>query len=77
MICIIIEDNNFSLEKNKKLIPHLDNKRKYKTLKLYVNLCKTLKLYVKIVTTGKQYLNWSFRPIFKREKQFCNGAITI
>ena len=67
MICIIIEDNNFSLEKNKKLIPNLDNKRKY----------KTLKLYVKIVTTGKQYLNWSFRPIFKREKQFCNGAITI
>ena len=67
MICIIIEDNIFSLEKNTKLVPNLDNKRKY----------KTLKLYAKIVTAGKQYLNWSFRPIFKREKQFCNGTITI
>ena len=27
----IIEDNNFSLGKNKKLIPNLGNKRKYKT----------------------------------------------
>ena len=27
--------------------------------------------------TKKQYLNWSFRPIFEREKQFRNGAIAI
>ena len=32
---------------------------------------------LKIVVTTKQYLNWSFRSIFKREKQFQNGAIAI
>ena len=38
----IIEDNNFSLGKNRKLIPNRSNKRKYKlhyqNLKLYLNL---------------------------------------
>ena len=38
----IIEDNNFSFGKNKKLIPNLGNKRKcklhYQNLKLYLNL---------------------------------------
>ena len=33
------------------------------------------KFDVKIVHTRKQYLKWSFRSTFKREKQFCNGAI--
>ena len=35
------------------------------------------KVNVKIVTTRKQYLKWSFRPTFKREKQFCNGTRAI
>ena len=35
------------------------------------------KIHLKIVTTRKQYLKWSFRPTFKREKQLCNGAIAI
>ena len=35
------------------------------------------KVDVKIVTTRKQYLKWSFRPTFKREKQFDNGAMAI
>ena len=35
------------------------------------------KVDAKFVTTRKQYLKWSFRPTFKREKQLCNGAITI
>ena len=32
---------------------------------------------VKIVTARKLYLKQSFRPNFKREKQFRNGAIAI
>ena len=32
---------------------------------------------VEIINTRKQYLKWSFRPTFKREKQFRNGAIAI
>ena len=43
----IIEDNNLSFGKNKKLIPNLDNKRKcklrYQNLKLYLNLKLQLK----------------------------------
>ena len=35
------------------------------------------KVDVKIINIGKQYLKWSFRPTFKREKQFCKGAIAI
>ena len=35
------------------------------------------KIDVKILTTRKQYLKWSFRTIFKREKQFHNGAIVM
>ena len=35
------------------------------------------KVDVKIVTTRKQNLKWSFKPTFKREKQFCNGAIAF
>ena len=35
------------------------------------------KVDVKIVTTRKQYIKWTFRPTFKREKQFRNGAIAI
>ena len=31
----------------------------------------------KFGTTKSQYLKWSFRPTFKREKQFRNGAIAI
>ena len=32
---------------------------------------------VEIINTIKQYLKRSFRPTFKREKQFRNGAIAI
>ena len=43
----IIEDDNFSLDKNKRLIPSLDNKTKYKlfyqSLKLYLHLVLQLK----------------------------------
>ena len=35
------------------------------------------KVDVKIVTTRKQYIKWTFRPTFKREKQFRNGALAI
>ena len=35
------------------------------------------KASVTIVTTRKQYLLWPFRPAFKREKQFRDGAIAI
>ena len=35
------------------------------------------KFDVRIVTTKKKYLKWSFRPIFKREKVFCNGTIAV
>ena len=35
------------------------------------------KVDVKIMATGKQYLKQSFRPAFKIEKQFHNGAIAI
>ena len=35
------------------------------------------KVDVKAVTIRKQYLKWPFRPIFKSEKLFCNGAIAI
>ena len=35
------------------------------------------KASVTIVTTRKQYLLWSFRPAFKREKQFRDEAIAI
>ena len=35
------------------------------------------KFDVKILITRKQYLKWSFRQTFKREKQFCNGEMTI
>ena len=33
------------------------------------------KVDVNIVTTRKKYLKWSFRPTFKREKQFRKGFI--
>ena len=43
----IIEDDNFSLDKNKRLIPSLGNKTKYKlfyqSLKLYLHLVLQLK----------------------------------
>ena len=35
------------------------------------------KVDVKIVTARKQYLKWSFKPTFPKEKQFSNGAITV
>ena len=35
------------------------------------------KIYIRLVTTKKQYLEWSFGPTFKRQKQFCNGVIAI
>ena len=35
------------------------------------------KVDVKIVTTRNQYIKWTFRPTFKREKQFRNGAMAI
>ena len=35
------------------------------------------KVDVKIVTTRRQWLEWSFRPTFKREKQFRSGAIAV
>ena len=35
------------------------------------------KVDIKILTTRKQYLKWSLKPTFKREKQFRNGAIVI
>ena len=35
------------------------------------------KVDVKILTTRKQNLKWSFRATFKREKQYCNGAVAI
>ena len=35
------------------------------------------KTALKIVTTRKQYLEWSFTPLFKREKQLRNGVIAI
>ena len=35
------------------------------------------KVDIKVVTTRKKYLKLSFRPIFKREKKFRNGAIII
>ena len=33
------------------------------------------KIDVKIINTRKQFSKWSFRPTFKREKQFRNRAI--
>ena len=33
------------------------------------------KVQVKMMTTRKQYLKWSFRLKFKKEKKFRNGAI--
>ena len=33
------------------------------------------KVDVKVVATRKQYLEWSFRPTFKRKTQFKNGKI--
>ena len=35
------------------------------------------KTTLKIVTTRKQYLKWSFRQFFKREKELRNGVIAI
>ena len=35
------------------------------------------KVDVKTATTRKQYLKWSFRPTFKRVKQFRHRAIAI
>ena len=35
------------------------------------------KTALKIVATRKQYLEWSFTPLFKREKQLRNGVIAI
>lgn len=32
---------------------------------------------IKFVTIRKEYLNWLFRPIFRREKQPYNGPIVI
>ena len=43
---------------------------KFKSVENPVN-----KIGVKIMTIRKQYLKWSFRPTFKRQKQFCNGTI--
>ena len=47
----IIEDNNFFLGKNKKLLPNLGNKGKYKlhyrNLKLYSSLALQLKKFMK------------------------------
>ena len=35
------------------------------------------KVHVKIINTRKQYLKWSLKLPFRRERQFCNRAITI
>lgn len=32
---------------------------------------------VKIISTRKQYLKWSLRQTFKREKPFRNGVVAI
>ena len=42
--------------------------------------CKSIenlmnKVDMEIFITRKQYLKWSFRPTFKREKQFCDETI--
>ena len=35
------------------------------------------KIGLNIMTTRKQCSKWSFRPSFKRERQFRNGAMAI
>ena len=35
------------------------------------------KVNVKIFTTRIKYLKWSFRPAFKREREFCNEEIAM
>ena len=35
------------------------------------------KVGLNIMTTRKQCSKWSFRPSFKRERQFRNGAMAI
>ena len=72
-ICEDKQKKKVTTSKNKMLDIKRDNAKFGKSIEHQVN-----KTDVKILITRKQYLKyWSFRPTFKREKQFCNGAIAI
>ena len=72
-ICEDKQKKKVTTTKNKMLDIKRDNAKFGKSIEHQVN-----KIDVKTLITRKQYLKyWSFRPTFKREKQFCNGAIAI
>ena len=72
-ICEDKQKKKVTTTKNKMLDIKRDNAKFGKSIEHQVN-----KTDVKTLITRKQYLKyWSFRPTFKREKQFCNGAIAI
>ena len=72
-ICEDKQKKKVTTSKNKMLDIKRDNAKFGKSIEHQVN-----KIDVKTLITRKQYLKyWSFRPTFKREKQFCNGAIVI
>ena len=72
-ICEDKQKKKVTTSKNKMLDIKRDNAKFGKSIEHQVN-----KTDVKTLITRKQYLKyWSFRPTFKREKQFCNGAIVI
>ena len=72
-ICEDKQKKKVTTSKNKMLDIKRDNAKFGKSIEHQVN-----KIDVKTLITRKQYLKyWSFRPTFKREKQFCNGAIAI
>ena len=72
-ICEDKQKKKVTTSKNKMLDIKRDNAKFGKSIEHQVN-----KTDVKTLITRKQYLKyWSFRPTFKREKQFCNGAIAI
>ena len=72
-ICEDKQKKKVTTSKNKMLDIKRDNAKFGKSIEHQVN-----KTDVKTLIIRKQYLKyWSFRPTFKREKQFCNGAIAI
>ena len=72
-ICEDKQKKKVTTSKNKMLDIKRDNTKFGKSIEHQLN-----KTDVKTLITRKQYLKyWSFRPTFKREKQFCNGAIAI
>ena len=72
-ICEDKQKKKVTTSKNKMLDIKRDNAKFGKSIEHQVN-----KTDVKTLITRKQYLKyWSFRTTFKREKQFCNGAIAI